>query len=422
MRCEHWKLIVTIIIVVVAAALLWTGVGGVLLAGACWGALSGAVIGGVAGGLTSVANGEGFLEGFEDGAFSGALSGAICGAAFAGLGQLGAVCGRSIKCASSFGKAIRGTAAVTKGISIAMGGFDTLALADLAFGPGTIYNLNSKLHSNKAYNIFQTGVSALAVFTGGMKATMKCFIAGTLIAAESGFARIESIKPGDVVLSTNADTMETGYKKVLEKYVRKTRELVHIIAGGEEIVSTPDHPYYVEGRGFVNACQLCIGSPLMDADGKILEIEQIYKEQLEKNEEVTVYNFQVEDWHTYHVGEMEVMVHNAEYEGGRETVKIDEFFIDDWTGYPDAPKPDGPFRILEGTEYTDARNLANKTNANIHRNRPDLKGTQIHEMHPVKLGGSPTDIDNKIALSPKEHAKYTAFWNKVLREQKGKLK
>jgi len=110
------------------------------------------------------------------------------------------------------------------------------------------------------------------------------------------------------------------------------------------------------------------------------------------------------------------------YESGRETVKIDEFFIDDWTGYPDAPKPDGPFRILEGTEYTDARNLANKTNANIHRNRPDLKGTQIHEMHPVKLGGSPTDIDNKIALSPKEHAKYTAFWNKVLREQKGKLK
>ena len=314
--CKHWKLIVTIVIVVVAVALLWTGVGGVLLAGACWGALSGAVIGGVSGGLTSMANGGSFLEGFEDGAFSGALAGAICGAAFAGLGQLGAVCGKSIKCASSFGKAIQGTAAVTKGISIAMGGFDTLALADLAFGPGTIYDLNSKLHSNKAYNIFQTGVSALAVFTGGMKATMKCFIAGTLIAAESGFAGIESIKPGDLVLSTNADTMETGYKKVLEKYVRKTKELVHIIAGGEEIVSTPDHPYYVAGRGFVNACQLCIGSPLLDADGRVLETEQIYKEYLEEDEEVTVYNFQVEDWHTYHVGEMEVLVHNAEYGSG----------------------------------------------------------------------------------------------------------
>ena len=65
------------------------------------------------------------------------------------------------------------------------------------------------------------------------------------------------------------------------------------------------------GRGFVNAGQLCIGSPLQNADGKILEVEQIYKEYLEEDEEVTVYNFQVEDWHTYHVGEMEVLVHNA---------------------------------------------------------------------------------------------------------------
>ena len=115
---------------------------------------------------------------------------------------------------------------------------------------------------------------------------MKCFIEGTVIATETGFARIEDVKHGDIVLSTNIDTMETGYKKVLEKYVRKTRELVHIIVGGKEIVSTPDHPYYVEGRGFVNACQLCIGSPLLDADGKILEVEQIYKEQLGKNAEV----------------------------------------------------------------------------------------------------------------------------------------
>ena len=105
--------------------------------------------------------------------------------------------------------------------------------------------------------------------------------------------------------------METGYKKVLEKYVRKTRELVHIVVGGEKIVSTADHPYFVVGRGFINAGQLCIGSPLQNANGKILEVEQIYKEYLEEAEEVTVFNFQVEDWHTYHVGEMEVLVHNA---------------------------------------------------------------------------------------------------------------
>ena len=37
-----------------------------------------------------------------------------------------------------------------------------------------------------------------------------------------------------------------------------------------------------------------------------------------------------------------------------------------WTGYPDAPKPEGPFRILEGTEYDEVRIFANKINTNIH--------------------------------------------------------
>lgn len=99
--------------------------------------------------------------------------------------------------------------------------------------------------------------------------------------------------------------------------------------------------------------------------------------------------------------------------------KSDAFYIDDWTGYPDElPRPEGPFRIIDGDEYDVARKLANSTNSKIHSNRPDLKGLQIHEMHPVKFGGSPIDIDNKIALTPKEHAKYTTYWNKVLRENK----
>lgn len=37
----------------------------------------------------------------------GAISGKICGAAFAGLGQLGAVVGKGIKYVSGFGKFIK---------------------------------------------------------------------------------------------------------------------------------------------------------------------------------------------------------------------------------------------------------------------------------------------------------------------------
>ena len=79
-----------------------------------------------------------------------------------------------------------------------MGGFDTIALVDKAFGKGDIAALNSKLHESKAYNIFQTGVTAVAVFTGGMTTTMKCFVAGTVVLTASGLIAIEKIKVGDI--------------------------------------------------------------------------------------------------------------------------------------------------------------------------------------------------------------------------------
>ena len=309
---EHWKLIVTIAIVIVSVAVLLIPGVGPIIAGACWGAILGACIGGVSGGLESIANGGSFLEGFEDGALSGAISGAIGGAAFAGLGQLGAVAGKGIKCMSGFGKFIKGTASVTKVMSTAMGGFDTIALVDKAFGNGDIATLNAKLHESKAYNIFQTGVTATAVSTGGMTTTMKCFVAGTLVLTASGLVAIENIKPGDMVYAADAETLEVSTKQVLETYIRETSSLVHLTINGENIISTYDHPYYVKDKGFVSAESLWIGAELIDKNGDILYVEQIYREKLD-NQFKTVYNFKVEDYHTYFVGDSSLLVHNAEY-------------------------------------------------------------------------------------------------------------
>lgn len=75
---KHWKLLVTVGIVVIAAALICTGVGGILGAMAL-GALIGAGVGGMMGGIMSVINGGSFFNGLEDGAFSGAISGIITG-------------------------------------------------------------------------------------------------------------------------------------------------------------------------------------------------------------------------------------------------------------------------------------------------------------------------------------------------------
>ena len=311
---EHWKFIATVVRVAVAVVLLCTGVGSglgaAIIAGACWGAILGACIGGVSGGLESVANGGSFFEEFEDGALSGAISGAIGGAAFAGLGQLGAVAGKVIKCMSGFGKFIKGTASVTKVMSTAMGGFDTIALVDKAFGNGDIATLNAKLHESKTYNIFQTGVTATAVFTGGMPTTMKCFVAGTLVLTASGLVAIENIKPGDMVYAADAETLEVSTKQVLETYIRETSSLVHLTINGENIISTYDHPYYVKDKGFVSAEALWIGAELIDKNGNVVLVEQLYRENL-GDESVKVYNFQVEDYHTYFVSENCILVHNA---------------------------------------------------------------------------------------------------------------
>ena len=287
------------------------GIGGPLLVGACWGAITGAVIGGVAGGLESISQGGSFLDGFENGAFSGAVGGAIGGAAFAGLGAAGAALGKGISCASKLGAIIKGTAAVSKVLSLGMDGFDLISLADMAIDGknNPIADLNKKLHSNKAYNIFQGSVSALAVFTGGMTTTMKCFVAGTLILTAEGLKRIEEIKAGDRVLSADTETMISEYKTVLETFVRRTNEIIHIFIENEEITTTVDHPFWVNGKGFVPAMNLVIGSELINDKGDIVCVENIRRET--NREGVEVFNFKVEECHTYYITEKKILVHNA---------------------------------------------------------------------------------------------------------------
>ena len=130
-----------------------------------------------------------------------------------------------------------------------------------------------------------------------------------MILTATGLVAIENIKAGDMVISTNSDTLETAEKTVLETYVRKVDKLVHLTINGEEIVTTDNHPFYVQGRGFIQAGNLLVGDKLISINGEDLLIEDYYTELTE--EPVSVYNFQVEDFHTYFVGDCAVWVHNA---------------------------------------------------------------------------------------------------------------
>ena len=48
-------------------------------------------------------------------------------------------------------------------------------------------------------------------------------------------------------------------------------------------------------------------------------------------------------------------------------------------------------------------------------------GKEVFEIQPVILGGSPTDPANKVLLSREAHIKAVVYWNRVIKELRGKL-
>ncbi|MDC7295415.1 HINT domain-containing protein [Butyrivibrio sp. DSM 10294] len=157
-----------------------------------------------------------------------------------------------------------------------------------------------------ACDSFMTGLIE-GFITGGMT-NNHCFVAGTLVQTIDGAIPIEQIEEGEFVLSEDPETGDVTYKRVLETYVHETTELIHLKIDGEAIATTPAHPFYVKNIGFVLAGDLEEGTTLVDNEGNELHLLIKRWEQLQNA--VPVYNFAVEDYHTYFVGSTNVLVHN----------------------------------------------------------------------------------------------------------------
>ena len=143
-----------------------------------------------------------------------------------------------------------------------------------------------------------------------------CFVAGTAIWAQNGNISIEYIVPGDLVWAWDEETGDVALKEVVETYINKTDELIHVYVNGEEIVTTPAHPFYSPAEGWTEAAQLRAGDILVLVSGEYVVVEKVHHETLEVP--VAVYNFQVEDFHTYYVSSMGLLVHNSCYQPIRE--------------------------------------------------------------------------------------------------------
>ncbi|MDE7422511.1 MAG: hypothetical protein K2N51_02270 [Lachnospiraceae bacterium] len=212
-----------------------------------------------------------------------------------------------------------------------------------------------------------------------------CFIEGTLILTAVGLMPIEIVAAGDMVLSFDPDTQVVSEQVVEETFVRESRELVHITVGNETISATPEHPFYVPKKGFVEAVNLRAGDILCTVNGEYVIVEQIQHEILETP--IKVYNFRVANNHTYFVSRFSVGVHNAfcgsVQPGSPESYLQEALKQQNLTQPPNNLKQswiDGGYkyevRIHEGnSNYTNAKRIYRVSRQKIPSSDPKVQGS-----------------------------------------------
>ena len=137
-----------------------------------------------------------------------------------------------------------------------------------------------------------------------------CFTGDTEVYTSDGLVYIEDVQVGDSVWAYNSETGETELKEVLNVWVKETDEILHLeTSDGGTIDTTANHPFYVDGKGWVAAGDLVVGDTLVTVDGDEVEVTDLQLEKLA--EPILVYNLEVEDFHTYFVSEYGVLVHNS---------------------------------------------------------------------------------------------------------------
>lgn len=149
-----------------------------------------------------------------------------------------------------------------------------------------------------------------------------CFLAGTPVLTATGSVPIESVCPGDLVVSRELSTGELGLRRVVRvsRTVSSDFVKVEVRDSGwsaeqpcQAITCTAEHPFYLEMLGrFVAAEELRVGdvlnAPSCDASSVfVTDVRPV------SGSSAWVYNFEVEDWHTYFVGDegTSVWVHNS---------------------------------------------------------------------------------------------------------------
>jgi hypothetical protein len=109
------------------------------------------------------------------------------------------------------------------------------------------------------------------------------------------------------VLGYDEKSGTTDYYTVMAVLLNNDPEIEYLRIDGEWLETTPEHPFYIEGKGWVAAGDLLPGDKVRKADGSSGVIETVEIVQRQK----LMYNLTVEQAHTFFVGQQRWLVHNT---------------------------------------------------------------------------------------------------------------
>ncbi|HEX8225714.1 MAG TPA: polymorphic toxin-type HINT domain-containing protein [Allosphingosinicella sp.] len=140
-----------------------------------------------------------------------------------------------------------------------------------------------------------------------------CFVAGTLVHTPSGTKPIEEVRAGDIVFARQEEGKDPTLRqrKVIETYRYADRTVLSVDVAALDgrnmsLNATPEHPFWVEDKGWTAAQDLAEGDVVSLVDGSTAVVTNIVGDDGLHS----VFNFAVEQDHTYFVGALGVWVHN----------------------------------------------------------------------------------------------------------------
>ena len=213
--------------------------------------------------------------------------------------------------ASSIVKGMVAQTCISCVATAALGETAALLLKLVGIGQDTIGLVKAIKSKDPEQIVIATLRLSISLFT----LSCQCFTGDTLVSTEDGDVRIDEIRPGDKVWTNNVETGEKELQEVKSVKETKTDIIVHVITDdGNEIQTTMFHPFYVKDESketlgnWVAASNLKKGDELLTEDGKNIKVSEVRVQKLD--EEITVYNLEITEVHTYYVAGG-VLVHNA---------------------------------------------------------------------------------------------------------------